>query len=162
MYQSNVWDESVTWDGVVFPAVLKSLKPYNNKALSIKPSAVYEGRETGEIVFDIQRQALNSKKQMSDMIKQIDKIKAIDVPWKSYLFLFGLIMIAAAIGSYFAIQLLRVPVSVLVPIIIFFLLGVALALALITWEGFKEEEIRDCEIMANLHNNLKNENKRQL
>jgi hypothetical protein len=71
-------------------------------------------------------------------------------------------MIAAAIGCYFAIQLLRVPVSVLVPIIIFFLLGVALALALITWEGFKEEEIRDCEIMANLHNNLKNENKRQL
>jgi hypothetical protein len=69
MYQSNVWDESVTWDGVVFPAVLQSLKPYNNKALSIKPSAVYEGRVTGEIVFDIQRQALNSKKHMSDMIK---------------------------------------------------------------------------------------------
>lgn len=69
-------------------------------------------------------------------------------------------MIVAAIGCYFALQLLRVSVQVLVPIIVIFLIGVALALALITWEGFKEEEIRDCEIMANLHNNLKNENKR--
>jgi hypothetical protein len=41
---------------------LKSLKPYVQKALSIKPAKTYAGRETGEIGFDIHSQAVESKK----------------------------------------------------------------------------------------------------
>lgn len=108
MLKTNIWEDGVDWNGLIFPATLKSLKPYSSKVPSIKPPSLYDGKETGEIVFDIHRQAEESKKAQALAIRDIDKIKAVDVPWKSYLTFFGLIMCAASIGCYFAIILLRV------------------------------------------------------
>jgi len=123
---------------------------------------VYEGKETGEIVFDIHRQAEQSKIAQYQAIKEIDKIKAIDVPWKFYLSVFALSMIGASIGCYFALILLRVPIGVILPIVIVFVLSVFAVLLLITFEGFREEETRDCHKLSHLHNKLKNESKHQL
>lgn len=92
-------------------------------------------------------------------IKEIDKIKAIDVPWKTYLTLFAVIMIAAAIGCYFALILLRVKIGVILPIVIVFVIATAAVLLLITFEGFREEETRDCYKLSDLHNKLKKESK---
>lgn len=53
-------------------------------------------------------------------------------------------MTAAAVGCYFGLVLLRVKLGVIIPILIAFILGIALVLLLITFEGFREEETRDC------------------
>ncbi len=71
-------------------------------------------------------------------------------------------MCAASIGCYFAIILLRVSLHVILPIVICFVIGVAGILVLITFEGFREEETRDCHRMSELHNKIKLENKHQL
>jgi hypothetical protein len=159
MLKTNIWEDGVDWNGLVFPATLRSLKPYSSKVPSIKPASLYDGKETGEIVFDIHRQAEDSKKAQSSAIRDIDKIKAIDVPWITYLMFFGLIMCAASIGCYFALVLLRVALHVILPIVIFFIFGVAAILLLITFEGFREEETRDCHRLSDLHNKIKLENK---
>jgi hypothetical protein len=62
MLKTNIWEDDVEWNGLVFPATLKSLKPFTSKVPSIKPVGIYEGKETGEIVFDIHRQAEQSRK----------------------------------------------------------------------------------------------------
>ena len=62
MYKTNIWEEDVEWNGLVFPVTLKSLKPFSSKAPSIKPPTIYEGKQTGEIVFDIHQQAEESKR----------------------------------------------------------------------------------------------------
>lgn len=155
MLKTNIWEDGVQWNGLVFPTTLKSLKPFTSKVPSIKPASNYEGKETGEIVFDIHRQAEESKKAQTLAIRDIDKIKAIDVPWITYLLLFGVIMCAASIGCYFAIVLLRVSLGVILPIVISFIIGVAAVLVLITFEGFREEETRDCHRLGELHNKIK-------
>ena len=68
-------------------------------------------------------------------------------------------MIGASIGCYFALILLRVSIGVILPIVIVFVIGTAGVLLLITFEGFREEETRDCYKLSELHNKLKEESK---
>jgi len=162
MLKTNIWEDGVEWNGLVHPATLKLLKPFSSKCPSIKPASAYEGKETGEIVFDIHIQAEKSRQAQTQAIKDIDKIKNIDVPWKTYLCLFGFLMCVATVGCYFAIILLRVELYVIIPIVIAFIIGVAAILALITFEGFREEETRDCYKLSELHNQIKSANTNQL
>ena len=98
---------------------------------------------------------------MSDL-KEIDRIRKVDVPWKFYLFVFTVCMAGSIIACYFGLSYLRVKRETLIPICVFFILGMALGLAFITFLGMQQEEVSDSYKMATLHNKISHEQKLRL
>ena len=161
-FKTNIWEEGTKWNGVIFPACLSQLKPHTEKNNAIKPDATYEGKETGDIHYDLGTHVKKSIEKQSFAITEIDRIKAIDVPWKIYLGVFAVLMIGAAIGTYFVAMTIRIPIGSLVGIIIAFIIGLGAVFGLITFFGFKAEEIKDVSKLCDFYNQIKLERVQQL
>jgi hypothetical protein len=76
-------------------------------------------------------------------IAEIDRIKAVDVPWKLFLGIYIFLNFSAAIGCYHASMNYRIKTSTLLLIMFAFLAALSIMFAVITFFGFKAEEHRD-------------------
>jgi hypothetical protein len=52
-YKTNQWEDGIKWNGVIFPAYMKELKPYTDKNNAIRPASLYFGQESGDIAYDL-------------------------------------------------------------------------------------------------------------
>lgn len=149
---------------MIFPVTLGSLKPYKFRSTAIRPAQDYlsSGKETGEVGFDLHYMAKKSKTHIMNNLKEIDRIRKIDVPWIMYIIIFVLLMAGAIVASYFALSILRIEKSSLIPMCFFFIVGLAIAFLFITFLGVQQEEVRDCEKLSHLQNKIKEEQESQL
>ena len=58
--------------------------------------------------------------------------------------IFVVLMIGAILATYFTLAILKLGYSVLIPLCVFFILGVALAFMFITFLSIQQEEVADC------------------
>lgn len=78
-------------------------------------------------------QANQSTKQISENLKQIDRIRKIDAPWIFYLVTFLVLMVGAILATYFTLAILKLGQGTLIPLCVFFIIGMAAAFAFITF-----------------------------
>ena len=100
--------------------------------------------------FDLHYQADLSTKKISENLTKIDKIRKIETPWIFFLVLFILLMIGAILATYFTMSILRLKSSTLIPLCVFFIVGLALAFSFIVFLAIQEEEVRDCRLLTEL------------
>lgn len=141
-----------------------SLKPYKFRSTAIRPAQEYLnlGQETGEVGFDLHFMAKKSKAQIVANLKEIDRIRKIDVPWVFYIVVFVVLMAGAIIASYFALSILRIEKTALIPLCFFFIIGLGIAFLFITFLGIQQEEVRDSQKLSQLQNKIKVEQESQL
>jgi hypothetical protein len=101
-------------------------------------------------------------KKISENLKRIDKIRKIDTPWIFYLIMFIMLMIGAILVTYFTMSILRLKPATLIPLCVFFIIGLALAFSFITFLSIQEEEVRDCQLLTDLQNTIRSEQEAQL
>ena len=135
MFETNYWEDSITWNGVIFPATLDTLKPFVFKSAAVRPAKEYLAsmKETGEIGFDLHYLAKRSKQKVAENLKSIDRLRKIDVPWIKYIIVFSILMTGSIVACFFALSMLRIAQSTLIPICVFFIIGLALAFVFITF-----------------------------
>lgn len=119
------------------------------------PADQYKGKETGDIGFDLYYMSKKSFDGQQFAISEIDRIKKIDVPWKWYVGIFIALMILSGVGSWALSIYVAMPISPLVAIMLIFIIVVGGIFLLITFYGFKEEEIRDCQKLCKFYNEIK-------
>ena len=88
-------------------------------------------------------------------MKAIDRLRKIDVPWIKYIILFSLLMTGSIVACFFALSMLRIAQSTLIPICVFFLIGLAAAFVFITFLAIQQEEIQDCQKLTDLQNKIR-------
>jgi hypothetical protein len=74
-----------------------------------------------------------------------------------YLIIFICLNISAAIGCYYASMNYRISTSLLLGLMFGFLVALAVLFGIITFFGFKAEEIRDVEKLCHYYNEIKKE-----
>ena len=92
---------------------------------------------------------------MADTIAEIDRIRAVDVPWRMYLILFIILMLLLGLVTGGLFQFLRLPTAFMVLAMISLVVLMVFAFLAITFFGFKEEEIDDAKKLAKLYNAIK-------
>jgi len=92
---------------------------------------------------------------MASHIARIDRIKAIDVPWKIYLGLFIALSILMAVGCFLAQIYIKVDISILLVAMFAFIAVIGIIFSAITFLGVKQEEITDTKKLATLYNKIK-------
>jgi len=100
----------------------------------------YIGVEAGDITFDLSSQVRKSRDSQKFAISEIDRIKAVDVPWKCYLVLYTILIIGAAVGSFIVGMTYRVNSNLIVMICAGFMVSLTVMFMIITFFGFKAEE----------------------
>ncbi len=61
------------------------------------------------------------------------------------------------IACFFGLSMLRTSNSVLIPICVFFIIGIALAFIFVTMLSIQQEEVNDCYKLSELQNKIKSE-----
>ena len=92
---------------------------------------------------------------MADTIAEIDRIRAVDVPWRMYLIMFIILMILLGLITGGLFQYLRLPTTFMVLAMITLVVLMVIIFLAITFFGFKQEEIEDAKKLANLYNDIK-------
>lgn len=92
-------------------------------------------------------------------ITEIDRIKAIDVPWKCYLATYVVLVVLAALGAYVVGMTYRVQSSLVITICVVFLITLTIMFMVITFFGFMAEEVVDVEKLCHFYNLIKRERK---
>ena len=154
-HQANMWDDNVEWNGVIFPVNLKTIKDFKGSNVAIRNPKSYQDVEAGEVSFDIQASVRRSRKHMADTIAEIDRIRAVDVPWRMYLIMFIILMILLGVITGGLFQYLRLPTTFMVLAMISLVVLMVFIFLAITFFGFKQEEIEDAKKLANLYNDIK-------
>ena len=131
-------------------------RQFNSNDICIEPLAS-DAEKTDDIRCDIELSVIECKKAQMTVIETINKIRKVDVPWKIYLGMWIAILIFVAVISYLFLAVFRLSPKVSVPIAVGLFVGATLALMLITYCGFKEEEIVDAQKLADLYNTVKEE-----
>ena len=164
MFKTNFWEDGVEWNGLVFPQTLDKLNPFSYKTVAVRDPQLYlkRGGETGEVGFDLHVMAQRSNSVVEKSLKQIDRIRALDVPWVKYLVLFTTLMSGAIAACIVALSQLRVETNTLVTLCVVFILALAVTLLFITFLSIQQEEIRDSYRLADLQNKIKGEQEAQL
>ncbi len=134
----------------MFPATIKSIKPYTFRSVAIRDAKQYFGQQTGEVGFDLHFLAKASKTKIVTNLKEIDRIRKIDVPWIWYIVLFAIIMAGSIVACFFGLSMLRTSNSVLIPVCVFFIIGIALAFIFVTMLSIQQEEVNDCYKLSEL------------
>ena len=98
-----------------------------------------------------------SKMEMSNAIAEIDRIRKVEVPIKTFLFFFILFTGFIFGLAYIMIGVMRLYIGVAVALIIFLVLSNLFAFSYITYVTFSSEEIEDAYKMAELYNSIKRE-----
>ncbi len=156
-FKTNQWEDGIKWNGVIFPACKSQLKEYADKNNAIRPPFNYFGQESGDIAYDLQTHVKKSQEKQAFAVFEIDRIKAIDVPWKFYLVIYICLNVSAAIGCYYASMNYRIQTGVLLGIMVGFLVALSIMFGVITFFGFKAEEVRDVEKLCHYYNQIKEE-----
>ena len=52
-HQTNMWDDDVEWNGVIFPVNLATIKDFKGSNVAIRNPKNYQDVEAGEVSFDI-------------------------------------------------------------------------------------------------------------
>lgn len=144
------------WNGVVFPATRAYLKAYADRNPAIN-SKNFESTETGDVTYDMWNQYKRSVKSQSKAIAEIDRIKALDVPWKRYIIYYISLLVTAVAVSIFVGITYRIPTGQIAGISSAFLVCLSIAFGLITFFGFMAEEEQDVEKLCDLYNRIKKE-----
>ena len=99
---------------------------------------------------------------MAETIAQIDRIRAVDVPWRMYLIMFIILMILLGLITGGLFQSLRLPTSFMILAMVSLVVLMIIIFLTITFFGFKQEEIQDAKRLAALYNEIKVERINQL
>jgi energy-coupling factor transporter transmembrane protein EcfT len=99
---------------------------------------------------------------MAETISQIDRIRAVDVPWRMYLIMFIILMILLGLITGGLFQALRLPTTFMILAMVSLVVLMIIAFLVITFYGFKQEEIQDAKRLAALYNEIKVERINQL
>jgi len=84
-FKTDVWDDTIQWSGLIHPAVLKDIKPFKMKEFLEKTKETRNPNvQQDHILHDLPVEVNKSRKAMADTIMEIDRIKATDVPWRTY------------------------------------------------------------------------------
>lgn len=83
---------------------------------------------------------------------QIDKIRKIDVPWKIYLIIYIALMLLIFGLVFVLLAVVKVKLVIAVILSVFMVLANTFVFGMITFFGFKEEEIKDAKKLAELYN----------
>ena len=150
-----MWDDNVEWNGVIFPVNLKTIKDFKGSNVAIRNPKSYQDLEAGEVSFDIQASVRRSRKHMADTIAEIDRIRAVDVPWRMYLIMFIILMILLGLITGGLFQYLRLPTTFMILAMISLVVLMVFIFLAITFFGFKQEEIEDAKKLATLYNDIK-------
>ena len=150
-----MWDDDIEWNGVIFPVSLSTIKDFKGSNVAIRNPKCYQEVEAGEVSFDIQASVRRSRKHMVETIAEIDRIRAVDVPWRMYLIMFIILMLLLGLITGGLFQFLRLPTAFMVLAMITLVVLMVFIFLAITFFGFKEEEIEDAKKLANLYNNIK-------
>ena len=92
---------------------------------------------------------------MAETISQIDRIRAVDVPWRMYLIMFIILMILLGLITGGLFQALRLPTTFMILAMVSLVVLMIIAFLVITFYGFKQEEIQDAKRLAALYNEIK-------
>lgn len=99
---------------------------------------------------------------MANTIAEIDRIRAIDVPWKLYLGAFIFLSTVVCILAWLFSSYVRFDIGYVVLTAALFIFAMLVIFSTITYLGIKEEEIRDCKTLAKLYNRVKKTRDHQL
>jgi len=157
-----MWDDDVDWNGVIFPVTLRTIKDFKGSNVAIRSPKTYQEVDAGEVSFDIQSSVRRSRKRMAETIAQIDRIRAVDVPWRMYLIMFIILMILLGLITGGLFQSLRLPTSFMILAMVSLVVLMIIIFLCITFFGFKQEEIQDAKRLAALYNEIKVERINQL
>lgn len=136
-HQTNMWDDDYEWNGVIFPVNLKTIKDFKGSNVAIRNPKNYQDIEAGEVSFDIQASVRRSRKHMAETIYEIDRIRAVDVPWRMYLIMFIILMILLGLITGGLFQYIRLPTKFMILTMLTLVVFMILIFILITFCGFK-------------------------
>ena len=74
---------------------------------------------------------------MAETISQIDRIRAVDVPWRMYLIMFIILMILLGLITGGLFQALRLPTTFMILAMVSLVVLMIIAFLVITFYGFK-------------------------
>lgn len=115
-----------------------------------------------DVRCDIHTKVEASQEKMGQAIMEIDKIRKVDVPWRTYLVLYIIILLLIFGLAYVMLAVMRLYRTTAVLLTIFLVLSNTFGFALITYVGFEEEETADAKKLAGLYNTIKCERDNQL
>ena len=160
-HQTNFWEKDTEWNGVIFPLHMEDIasfkREYTSQDICIKPIDANSSDLTEDIRCDIEVSVLKCKTAQQTVIEIIDKIRKVDVPWKIYLIIWVVMLLIIFGLVYVLLGVVKMAVKFSIPIAVGLVVFSTLAMALITYCGFKEEEIEDAKKLAELYNKVKDE-----
>lgn len=115
-----------------------------------------------DVRCDIHKKVEASQDKMSQAITDIDTIRKLDVPWRTYLTLYIIITLIIFGLAYVMLAVMRLYRATAVVLTIFLILSNTFGFALITYVGFEEEETTDAKKLAGLYNLIRSERDNQL
>lgn len=164
MYKTKFWESGCKWNGVIFPIEESEVKQQKRKhdVSDIIINVADKGDCEDDIRCSIGDKVSACRAAMTQAISDIDKIRAVDVPIKTYITLYIVFMLFTFALAYIMTGVMRLYIALSIVLIIFLILGNTFAFGLITYIGFKEEESADAKKLACLYNQIKQERGNQL
>ena len=149
---------------MIYPVTADDIKPCKRKfdVSDIVINVADKDALQDDVRCDIHTKVALSKEKMGQAITDIDRIRKIDVPWRTYLALYIIIMAVIFGLAYVMLAVMRLYRTTAVLLTIFLILSNTFGFALITYIGFEEEETADSLRLAGLYNQIKTERQSQL
>jgi hypothetical protein len=142
MSKTKFWEKDCQWNNVIYPIEESELPQFkrNHDVSDIIINVNDKDAFEDDIRCSIGDKVVNSRTSMEQAIAEIDRIRAIDVPIKTYISLYVIFMIFTFGLSYIMTGVMRIHIALSVILIIFLILGNTFAFGMITYVGFQEEE----------------------
>jgi hypothetical protein len=163
-YKTSFWEEGIDWNGVVYPVTAQEIKPSPRKfdISDIAINLADKDMLNGDVRCDIPNHVVRSKNAMGQAIKDIDKIREIEVRWKLFLCLWTVTLLVVFGLAYVLNAVVRLPRKTAVGLSVFLIVACTLAYAFITFIQFYEENIDDAKKLTELYNKVRTERDSQL
>lgn len=144
---------------MIYPLHSSALKDVDEQLLTPSIKVLPYKVETGDIKYDLKKRIDQIKEAASQTIAEIDRIRSIDVPWKTYLgvfvFFFAIVIVIAFISNKYV----RMDPGFLVGILAGFVVVQLMLVLVFIYCEFREEEVRDCKKLVDLFNKKRAEAK---
>ena len=142
MSKTKFWEKDCQWNNVIYPIEESQLSQFkrNHDVSDIIINVNEKDAYDDDIRCSIGDKVAQCRAAMEQSIAEIDRIRAVDVPIKTYISLYVIFMIFTFGLSYIMTGVMRIHIALSVILIIFLILGNTFAFGMITYVGFQEEE----------------------